>query len=127
MELKRAFTCGTHVVMEQTSHNQGPTCWRVVCATCESGGSVKYQHRRAAMASTVRERLQFLIKSGRGKPLQSFDRITSYAAVARGLMQTNECRPFSVWQHNTITGMQRYDSERTRRLSAAVVSQLAIA
>lgn len=69
---------------------------------------------------------QYLIKDGNGKTLQSFERITSYAAVARGLMQTKERLPFSVWQHNTITGTQRYDSERTRRLSDAVVSQLAI-
>lgn len=44
------FVCGTRAVTQTVPHT-----WRVVCATCEAGGTVPHRTKEAAMAACVRD------------------------------------------------------------------------
>lgn len=46
----RVFVCGTRAVLEESPH-----IWRVVCATCEAGGSVPHKTKAAATSAAVRD------------------------------------------------------------------------
>jgi hypothetical protein len=47
---KRVFVCGTRAVVEKSSHD-----YRVVCATCDGGGTVPSHTKSAASAAAVRD------------------------------------------------------------------------
>lgn len=46
----RDFVCGTRRVK-----TRGPSDFRVVCATCEAGGSVRHATRQSATSAAVRD------------------------------------------------------------------------
>jgi len=46
----RTFTCGTKTVITSPDHT-----FRVVCATCEAGGSVPHETKEDAMKACVRD------------------------------------------------------------------------
>lgn len=46
----KRFVCGTRAVKPK-----GPGDWRVVCATCEGGGTVPYKTREQANSAAVRD------------------------------------------------------------------------
>lgn len=48
----RVFTCGTRTVVER---GDPPTAWRVICATCEAGGTVLHRTKEAAERAAVRD------------------------------------------------------------------------
>ncbi len=64
--------------------------------------------------------MQYVIKDGHGKAVQSRTRFSTYTRVAQELLSARAVLPFTVWQHNTITGTQSYDGARTRRLCDGV-------
>lgn len=66
---------------------------------------------------------QYIVKDARGNMVLARDRIVSYTIVARELLTIAAVRPVSVWRHDTITGQQSYDGDRTRRLSDAICAQ----
>lgn len=68
--------------------------------------------------------MQYIIKDGQGKDLQSLNHIHSYAQTAANMLSLGARRPFSVWRLDTISGIQSYDGARTRRLSDEVVKRL---
>lgn len=47
---ERHLVCGTRAVVRR-----GPDDWRVVCATCNGGGTTRYPTREAANAACVRD------------------------------------------------------------------------
>lgn len=49
MDAQRRFVCGTRAVTGE------PQNWRVVCATCGAGGTVRHYERDAACAVCVRD------------------------------------------------------------------------
>ena len=68
---------------------------------------------------------RYLLRDARGNNVRSLNRIASYADEARnmlGELKFGRSAPFSVWRHDTITGAQSYDADRTRRLSDAIVA-----
>lgn len=66
---------------------------------------------------------QFIVKDGHGKAVLSHNKVPSYAYLAREVTAANAVRPVTVWQHDTLKGSHHYDSERTRKLSGALVRQ----
>lgn len=66
--------------------------------------------------------IQYIIKDGHGKPLQSRASFPSFAKVAREMLDIDAQLPLSVWAHSTVLGSANYDGSRTRRLSAAIVA-----
>lgn len=48
--IARLFTCGTRTVIER-----GPSDFRVLCATCEGGGTTKHTTRGEATRAAVRD------------------------------------------------------------------------
>lgn len=65
---------------------------------------------------------QLLVKDACGRLLTSCDNIKSYRRFARLLRSLDPVIPLTVWQHDTITGNQRYDGKRTAKLSAVMVA-----
>lgn len=64
--------------------------------------------------------MQYIIKDGRGNAIRSLDRFSCYTVVARDTLSIGAVLPFTVWKHNTVTGVTSYDGERTRRLCEGV-------
>jgi hypothetical protein len=50
MTRRTGFVCGTRAVIES-----GPHDFRVVCATCDGGGTVSYPTRTAANRAAIRD------------------------------------------------------------------------
>lgn len=48
--MKRLFVCGTRAVVKA-----GPSDFRVVCATCDGGGTVSYPTRGRANDAAIRD------------------------------------------------------------------------
>lgn len=48
--MTRVFLCGTRKVIRR-----GPGDFRVVCATCDGGGTVKYSTSNAASSAAIRD------------------------------------------------------------------------
>lgn len=68
---------------------------------------------------------QYLFRDARGNNVRAVAQIASYAAEARnmlGELKFGRSLPFSVWRHDTVTGVLSYDGARTRRLSDAIVA-----
>ncbi len=69
--------------------------------------------------------MQYVIKNGHGKSIQSRARFPDYARVAQELLSADAVPPFTVWRHDTIHGGDSYDAMRTRRLCEGVRLALA--
>lgn len=48
--MSRTFVCGTRAVVRR-----GPSDYRVVCATCEAGGTIKHTTKESANKACVRD------------------------------------------------------------------------